>query len=164
MKAHHDSLTELERRGNQLKVIKDAHDPAATDVIFAPQLRQTKSKFSWGVLLAVLVVASSGCDSDLDSEDDTTSSTQPNKEINVADVPSDSEFRETAVWGGEPGGVQFEALNGLAVDSDGRVYSTDFQAGYLRRFSPTGVFVEGSSDRTQKPVAALRSHLVTIPK
>ena len=57
----------------------------------------------------------------------------------MTDRPSNSEFQETAVWGCEGGGVQFEAPNALAVDSDGRVYSTDFQAGYLRRFSPNGV-------------------------
>jgi hypothetical protein len=48
----------------------------AIEVFFAPQLRQTKSKSSWALLLAVLVLASSGCDSDLGDADDTTSSTQ----------------------------------------------------------------------------------------
>jgi sugar lactone lactonase YvrE len=48
-------------------------------------------------------------------------------------------FTETAVWGVEPGGVRFAAPNGLTIDVDGHVYSTDFQGGHLRKFTPDGV-------------------------
>jgi streptogramin lyase len=51
-----------------------------------------------------------------------------------------SDFQQTAIWGGEAGGAQLEAPNGLDVDAAGNVYSTDFQSGYLRRFSPVRHF------------------------
>ena len=69
-----------------------------------------------------------------------------------------SDFQQTAIWGGEAGGVQLESPNGLAVDAAGYVYSTDFQSGYLRRFSPDGIVdieVGGSGTqpgRLSKPI------------
>ena len=57
----------------------------------------------------------------------------------MADLPHNSEFPERAVWGGQPGAIQLRAPKGLTLDADGCVYSTDFQAGLLRRFSPNGV-------------------------
>lgn len=49
-----------------------------------------------------------------------------------------SGFVEAAVWGSEAGGVRFEAPNGLTVDSDGYVYSTEFQGGHLRKLTADG--------------------------
>ena len=47
-------------------------------------------------------------------------------------------FEQVAVWGRDPGGVRFEAPNGLTIDGDGNVYVTEFQGGHLRKFSPDG--------------------------
>lgn len=52
---------------------------------------------------------------------------------------SSNRFTETAIWGVEPGGVRFAAPNGLTIDVDGHVYSTDFEGGHLRKFTPDGV-------------------------
>lgn len=59
-------------------------------------------------------------------------------EAGVAEQPSTSNFTETAVWGGESGDVQFAGPNGLTIDPDGHVYSTEFQGGHLRKFTAQG--------------------------
>ena len=53
-------------------------------------------------------------------------------------VELSSGFEEVAVWGRDPGGVRFEAPNGLTIDAAGNVYVTEFQGGHLRKFSPDG--------------------------
>lgn len=63
------------------------------------------------------------------------------QESDVTEPPAANEFVETAVWGAEPGGVRFAAPNGLTIDADGHVYSTEFQGGHLRRFTPDGELV-----------------------
>ena len=47
-------------------------------------------------------------------------------------------FEQVAVWGRDPGGVRFEAPNGLTIDAAGNVYATEFRGGHVRKFSPDG--------------------------
>ena len=67
-----------------------------------------------------------------------TASTDPPSVPDATDPGSPIGFVETAVWGDEPDGVQFEAPNGLTIDMDDHVYSTEFQGGHLRKFTPDG--------------------------
>lgn len=62
-------------------------------------------------------------------------------ESGVTEASSPGGFVETMVWGVEPGGVRFEAPNGLTIDEEGHVYSTEFQGGHLRKFTPDGELV-----------------------
>jgi tripartite motif-containing protein 71 len=58
-------------------------------------------------------------------------------------------YVELDVWGDDPSEVGFAAPNGLALDADGNVYSTEFQGGHLRKFTPDGELlfeVAGSGD------------------
>ena len=93
------------------------------------------------IALAVLIAA---CEDTAVTQDQTTSAatapqTVSGQESDVPEPPSASGFQETAVWGIEPGGVRFMAPNGLTIDVDGHVYSTDFQGGRLRKLTPKGV-------------------------
>jgi len=65
----------------------------------------------------------------------------PDQEADVAEPHDANEFEEVAVWGAAPDGVQFAAPNGLAIDIDGHVYSTEFQGGHLKKFTPDGELV-----------------------
>lgn len=62
-------------------------------------------------------------------------------EADVTEPRPASGFEETAVWGVEPGGLRFAAPNGLTIDVNGHVYSTEFQGGHLRKFTPDGELV-----------------------
>jgi len=49
-----------------------------------------------------------------------------------------SGFEEVAVWGADPDGVTFMGPNGITIDEANNVYSTEFQGGHLRKFTPEG--------------------------
>ncbi len=83
-----------------------------------------------GLLLAAGLVACSA---------DPTPQPTSDREPEVTEPRPVSVFEETAVWGEAPGGVRFAAPNGLTVDSNGHVYSTEFQGGHLRKFTSDGV-------------------------
>ena len=58
-------------------------------------------------------------------------------------------FRLVAMWGNGKNGVTFEGPNGLTIDSQGRVYVTEFQGARFRQFSPDGeVLMEVGSQGT----------------
>ncbi len=78
-----------------------------------------------GVIVAVLAATVAGCG-------------EESKEVaGVAESSGAGGFEQTGLWGADSG-VQFEGPNGLTVDGDGNVYSTEFQGGHLRKFSPDG--------------------------
>ncbi len=97
--------------------------------------RSTVRKAQQALIIGGLFVAGGlvGCSAD--------SISQPvsGQEAEVTGPRSASVFKETAVWGEEPGGVRFAAPNGLTIDGGGHVYSTEFQGGHLRKFTPDGV-------------------------
>ena len=93
-------------------------------------MRLTRSRHGVGVLLMMGGLAA--CSTS------TASQSVSDQEPDVTEPRSTSEFEPTAVWGSEPDGVRFAAPNGLTIDVDGHVYSTDFQGGHLRKFTPDG--------------------------
>lgn len=95
---------------------------------------------SMGALLALaLTFMLASC---ADTHDPSTGADEPTPTAGptseAGDTPSASAFVEVGVWNLDTVGVQFEAPNGLTVDDAGRIYSTEFQGGHLRRFTPDG--------------------------
>ena len=57
----------------------------------------------------------------------------------AGEVGAMSIYTQTAVWDEGTVGVRFAGPNGLTIAADGHVYSTEFQGGHLRKFTPDGV-------------------------
>ncbi len=77
--------------------------------------------------LLVLTLVGGACGSDTEQE-----------EAEMAVSSGATQFEQTGIWGDDPAGVQFAWPNGLTLDSDDNVYSTDFQGGHIRKFTPDG--------------------------
>lgn len=89
-------------------------------------------------VLVALAIGLAACSNG--TTDEGLSSPSPN-EPSADDASSTSAFVETAVWDTDSVGVSFAAPNGLTVDDDGNVFSTEFQGGHLRKFTPEGAVV-----------------------
>lgn len=93
-------------------------------------------------MVVVLGLGAAACAGDTDQTDgvgDRTSTPSSGPVSGEPDSTWRSAFVETAIWDLESVGVQFMSPNGLATDAGGDVYSTEFQGGHLRKFSPQGV-------------------------
>lgn len=93
--------------------------------------------------LVVWLLVSTSCGGSESSDQPTTTAETPPSTTSATPPTSApaGAFTETAVWGAEPDGVRFMAPNGLTIDRDGDVYSTEFQGGHLRKFTPDGALV-----------------------
>ncbi len=52
-------------------------------------------------------------------------------------IPSE----ELAAWGTDTRTLAFASPNGLAIDTDGFIYTTEFQGNRIRKFSPNGELI-----------------------
>ena len=93
---------------------------------------------------ALLLLACAGPEPTATPKPQTPTTNEPQSGIPV--------YEREATWGEDPSdGVHFTSPNGIAIDSSGNVYVTEFRGNQVQKFTSTGVLVaqwgsEGSED------------------
>lgn len=103
-------------------------------------------------LLAAWAVLVAACGSDLSVTEPgapVDASEPTESEAPMAGTSQASEFEQVGAWNQDSIGVEFGWPNGLTLDADSNVYSTEFQGGHIRKFTPDGDLVwESGGDGT----------------
>ena len=56
----------------------------------------------------------------------------------AAKTPPGARWEEVAIWGKGADGLRFDGPNGIAIDADDHVYTTEFRGHRVRKFTPEG--------------------------